>query len=130
MNARHDPSDESLRTLLRAMEQERERLAPPFQRVWQRARRAAEQGETNAGAACAWPRFAALAGILTLAAAFLWWNRSYTDAPEWEAQLAVFEEELDMLPLPNTAPEIGVWELPTDFLLAGADDKNPNPIHP
>lgn len=130
MSTRRDPSDESLRTLLRAMEHERERLAPPFQRVWQRARRDAGHGEKPAGAAWAWPRFAALAGIAMLAAAFLWWNRSSTDAPEWEAQLAVFEEELDMLPLPDTAPEIGVWELPTDFLLAGADDNKPNPIHP
>lgn len=130
MSTRHDPSDESLRTLLRAMEHERERLAPPFQRVWHRARRAVEHRETCSGAACAWPRFAALAGMLMLASAFLWWNRSSTDAPEWEAQLAVFEEELDMLPLPDAAPEVGAWELPTDFLLAGADDNKPNPIHP
>lgn len=128
MNTPHDPSDEPLRDLLREMEQAREKHAPPFQRMWRAATTPRETKEVER-----WlgrpAQALAVAAALVLAAAVFWWSRPVTNAPVWEAQLVAFEEELDMLPLPDTAPEPEAWELPTDFLLAGADDQNSNRIH-
>jgi hypothetical protein len=128
MNTPHDPSDESLRDLLRETEQAREKHAPPFQRIW----RAATTPRETKAVEC-WHRRLALAltvaAVLVLVTAVFWWSRPATDVLAWDAQLAAFEEDLDMLPLPDAAPEPAAWELPTDFLLAGADDNQSSRIN-
>lgn len=128
MKTQHDPSDESLRALLREMEREREKHAPPFQRVWQHARRTVTAGTVSARPLWGRPQIAALAATLILAAAVFWWSRPATDVPAWAAQLAAFEDELESLPALPTGPEPATWDLPTDFLLARTDDENSNRI--
>jgi hypothetical protein len=127
MNTPHDPSDEPLRELLREMEQAREKHAPPFQRIW---RAATTPRNSKAVERWHWRPALALtaAAMVALVAAGVWWGTGDREE-SWDAQLAAFEEELDMLPLPEAAPEPEAWDLPTDFLLAGTDnDRNPNRI--
>jgi hypothetical protein len=102
--------------------------APDFERVWQRAERVAARPVATDGGMRLRLRFAAVAAMVALIAAGVWWGTSDRDE-SWDAQLAAFEEELDMLPLPEAAPEPREAALPTDFLLAGTgDDKNSNRI--
>lgn len=110
--------------------QERD-ATPDFERVWRRAERAVAQPHTAASAVRWWPRLAA-AGVVALAllAAGVHWNTRERTA-SWDERFAAFEEELDMLPLPDAEPvaEPGAFELPTDFLLASADGTKSDPIN-
>lgn len=96
--------------------------APDFGRVWRRAERVvARPVATDGGMRL---RFAAVAAMVALIVAGVWWVTSDREE-SWDAQLAAFEEELDMLPLSEAAPESREAALPTDFLLAGTDnDRN------
>ncbi|MEZ5384952.1 MAG: hypothetical protein R3F13_05500 [Prosthecobacter sp.] len=107
--------------------QERDSM-PDFERVWRRAERVATQPDTAASLARWRPRLAVV-GVLVLFAAGVHWS-TRERAESWDEQFAAFEEELDMLPLPDAEPtmEPGALELPTDFLLAGVDDNNSDRI--
>jgi hypothetical protein len=102
--------------------------APDFERVWQRAERVAARPVATDGGMRLRLRFAVVAAMVALIAAGLWWGTS-DRVESWDVQLAAFEEDLDMLPLPDAAPEPAAWELPTDFLLAGADDNQSSRIN-
>ena len=118
----NDEHDSDLQRRIAAWREEEKARTPDYERVWQRAERAAVEQNATIGKARLWPRFAAAAAaVVTLAAAGIWWTGRDRDE-SWDAQLAAFESELNALPAPATAPEPPDWESPTDFLLAGTDD--------